>query len=81
MQRNSITHVLVCKPKRPKQSLTEFLEIEENDLNGPYNVDGSQRPFISGHNRYGHSGQKKIQKMTKKIKNEKYFFGPKLDEI
>ena len=51
VQRNSITHVLVYKPKRPPQSLTEFLEIEENDLNGPFNLDGSQRPFVSGHNR------------------------------
>ena len=52
VQRNSITNVLVCKPKRPLQSLTEFLEIEENDLNGPYDDNGSQRPFVSGHNRY-----------------------------
>jgi polycomb protein SUZ12 len=50
VQRTSITNILVCKPKRPKPSLTEFLEIEENDLNGPYTVDG-QRPFVSGHNR------------------------------
>ena len=50
VQRTSITNVLVCKPKRLSPSLNEFLEIEENDLNGPYNVDG-QRPFISGHNR------------------------------
>jgi len=54
VQRNSITHVLVCKPKRPVQSLTEFLEIEENDLNGPYDDNGSQRPFVSGHNRLYH---------------------------
>ena len=51
IQRTSITHVLVCKPKMQSPSLDEFLEIEENDLNGPYNVDG-QRPFVSGHNRY-----------------------------
>ena len=51
MQRNSITHILVCKPKRPTPSLTEFLEIEESDLNIHYGVDG-QRPFVSGHNRY-----------------------------
>ena len=50
IQRTSITHVLVCKPKMQSPSLDEFLEIEENDLNGPYNVDG-QRPFVSGHNR------------------------------
>lgn len=52
VQRNSITHILVCKPKRPKPSLTEFLEIEENDLHGPYDRDGSQRPYVSGHNRF-----------------------------
>ena len=52
VQRTSITHVLVCKPKRPTSSLDEFLEIEENDLNGPYDDNGSQRPFVSGHNRY-----------------------------
>ena len=60
VQRNSITNVLVCKPKRPLQSLTEFLEIEENDLNGPYDDNGSQRPFVSGHNRYTYLCEKKI---------------------
>ena len=49
VQRTSITNILVCKPKRNQPSLSEFLEIEENDLNGPY--DG-QRPFVTGHNRY-----------------------------
>ena len=48
VQRTSITNILVCKPKRNPHSLSEFLEIEENDLNGPY--DG-QRPFVTGHNR------------------------------
>ena len=49
VQRTSITNVLVSKPKRTPPSLSEFLEIEENDLNGPY--DG-QRPFVTGHNRW-----------------------------
>ena len=49
VQRTSITNILVCKPKRNQPSLSEFLEIEENDMNGPY--DG-QRPFVTGHNRY-----------------------------
>jgi len=43
--------VQVSKPKRNPPSLSEFLEIEDNDLNGPY--DG-QRPFVTGHNRYCH---------------------------
>lgn len=51
VQRTSITNILVCKPKRTKHSLSEFLEIEDNDLNGPY--DG-QRPFVTGHNRLYH---------------------------
>ena len=33
VQRTSITNILVCKPKRNLPSLSEFLEIEENDLN------------------------------------------------
>ena len=36
VQRTSITNVLVSKPKRNSPSLSEFLEIEDNDLNGPY---------------------------------------------
>lgn len=49
-QRTPSTNILVCKPKRPAKSLSEFLEVEgDNDLNGPY-VDG-QRPFVTGHNR------------------------------
>ena len=50
VQRTSITHILVCKPKRPTPSLTEFLEVEDHDLNYLNTVDG-QRPFVSGHNR------------------------------
>ena len=49
VQRTPITNIIVCKPKRQIPSLSEFLEIEENDINCPY--DG-QRPFITGHNRY-----------------------------
>ena len=51
VQRTSITNILVCKPKRAKPSLSEFLEIDgagNDHLNGPY--DG-QRPFVTGHNR------------------------------
>ena len=51
------TSILVCKPVRPKPSLSEFLEVdgEKNDgsgggggINGQF--DG-QRPFVTGHNR------------------------------
>ena len=49
VQRTPITNIIVCKPKRQIPSLSEFLEIEENDINCPY--DG-QRPFVTGHNRY-----------------------------
>ena len=49
VQRTPITNIIVCKPKRQPPSLSEFLEIEENDINCPY--DG-QRPFVTGHNRY-----------------------------
>lgn len=59
VQRTSITNILVCKPKRSLQSLSEFLEADgDNDrrlgCNGPY--DG-QRPFVTGHNRCGGGGR------------------------
>lgn len=43
-RRASVTNILVCKPKRTKPTLTEFLEIDENELE-------NQRPYITGHNR------------------------------
>ena len=36
VQRTSITNVLVSKPKRNTPSLSEFLDIEDNALDGPY---------------------------------------------
>ncbi|XP_072549959.1 polycomb protein suz12-A isoform X1 [Salminus brasiliensis] len=49
VKRTSVTHVLVCRPKRPKPSLSEFLESEEGQLE-------QQRTYVSGHNRlYFHS--------------------------
>ncbi|XP_076328855.1 polycomb protein Su(z)12 isoform X2 [Tachypleus tridentatus] len=50
-QRTPVTHVMVSKPKRlPPPSLSEFLEPDETDIDGP-------RPYISGHNRlYYHTG-------------------------
>lgn len=49
VKRTSVTHVLTCRPKRTKPSLSEFLESEDGDRE-------QQRTYISGHNRlYFHS--------------------------
>ncbi|KAJ8363506.1 hypothetical protein SKAU_G00123370 [Synaphobranchus kaupii] len=49
VKRTAVTHVLVCRPKRTKPSLSEFLESEDGELE-------LQRTYISGHNRlYFHS--------------------------
>uniref|UniRef100_A0A4W6DX61 SUZ12 polycomb repressive complex 2 subunit a n=1 Tax=Lates calcarifer TaxID=8187 RepID=A0A4W6DX61_LATCA len=49
VKRTAVTHVLVCRPKRTKPSLSEFLESEDGDRE-------QQRTYISGHNRlYFHS--------------------------
>ncbi|KAM7371494.1 hypothetical protein PAMP_008731 [Pampus punctatissimus] len=49
VKRTAVTHFLVCRPKRTKPSLSEFLESEDGDPE-------QQRPYISGHNRlYFHS--------------------------
>lgn len=47
VRRTSVTHILVCRPRRLKPSLSEFVELEENEING-------QRPYITGHNRLYH---------------------------
>ncbi|XP_076272438.1 polycomb protein Su(z)12 isoform X1 [Rhynchophorus ferrugineus] len=47
VKRASVTHILVCHPKRPKPSLSEFLELDDCEYDG-------QRPFITGHNRLYH---------------------------
>lgn len=47
VRRPVVTRILVCRPRRPKHTLTEFLEIDENELN-------SQRPYVTGHNRLYH---------------------------
>ncbi|XP_029293876.1 polycomb protein suz12-A-like [Cottoperca gobio] len=47
VKRTAVTHVVVCRPKRTKASLSEFLEPEDGD---------QEPPIISGHNRlYFHS--------------------------
>ncbi|XP_029996181.1 polycomb protein suz12-B-like [Sphaeramia orbicularis] len=49
VKRTAVTHVLVCRPRRTKPSLSEFLESEDGDREQP-------RTYISGHNRlYFHS--------------------------
>ncbi|TRY59600.1 hypothetical protein DNTS_003883 [Danionella cerebrum] len=49
VKRTPVTHVLVCRPKRSKPSLSEFLESEDGEQE-------QQRTYISGHNRlYFHS--------------------------
>lgn len=49
VKRTPVTHFLVCRPKRLKPSLSEFLESEDGEQE-------QQRTYISGHNRlYFHS--------------------------
>ncbi|XP_041077874.1 polycomb protein SUZ12-like isoform X1 [Polyodon spathula] len=49
VKRTPVTHILVCRPKRTKPSLSEFLESEDGEME-------QQRTYISGHNRlYFHS--------------------------
>uniref|UniRef100_A0A3Q2YA57 SUZ12 polycomb repressive complex 2 subunit b n=1 Tax=Hippocampus comes TaxID=109280 RepID=A0A3Q2YA57_HIPCM len=49
VKRTAVTHILVCRPKRTKPSLSEFLESEEGEME-------QQRTYVSGHNRlYFHS--------------------------
>lgn len=57
VRRTSVTHVLVCRPRRPKPSLAEFVETDEAlEMSGaagggPGHHD---RPFLTGHNRLYH---------------------------
>ncbi|XP_077428014.1 polycomb protein suz12-B isoform X2 [Vanacampus margaritifer] len=49
VKRTAVTHIIVCRPKRTKPSLSEFLESEDGELE-------QQRTYVSGHNRlYFHS--------------------------
>lgn len=49
VKRTAVTHILVCRPKRMKPSLSEFLESEDGEPE-------QQRTYMSGHNRlYFHS--------------------------
>ncbi|CAM4623721.1 hypothetical protein PO909_005817 [Leuciscus waleckii] len=49
VKRTAVTHILVCRPKQTKPSLSEFLESEDGEPE-------QQRTYVSGHNRlYFHS--------------------------
>uniref|UniRef100_A0A8C6SB38 SUZ12 polycomb repressive complex 2 subunit n=1 Tax=Neogobius melanostomus TaxID=47308 RepID=A0A8C6SB38_9GOBI len=49
VKRTAVTHLLVCRPRRLKPSLSEFLESEDGERD-------QTRTYISGHNRlYFHS--------------------------
>ncbi|XP_012681390.2 polycomb protein suz12-A-like [Clupea harengus] len=51
VKRTAVTHILVCRPRRVKPSLSEFLEPEEGA-----DVEQQQRTYTSGHDRlYFHS--------------------------
>nr|XP_040233024.2 polycomb protein suz12-B isoform X1 [Anopheles coluzzii] len=47
MRRTVVTNLLVCRPRRPKPSLSEFIDNDENEFD-------SQRPYITGHSRMYH---------------------------
>ncbi|CAD7006131.1 unnamed protein product [Ceratitis capitata] len=47
VRRTTVTNLLVCRPRRQKTCLDEFLELDEDDLS-------NQRPYITGHNRLYH---------------------------
>lgn len=47
LRRTSVTRLLVCRPRRPKPSLTEFVEVEDNEM-------VHQGPLKTGHNRLYH---------------------------
>lgn len=44
VRRTTVTNLLVCRPRRQKSGLDEFLVLDEDDLS-------NQRPYITGHNR------------------------------
>uniref|UniRef100_A0A182MZG6 Uncharacterized protein n=1 Tax=Anopheles dirus TaxID=7168 RepID=A0A182MZG6_9DIPT len=47
LRRTVVTNLLVCRPRRPKPSLTEFIDNDETEFD-------SQRPYITGHSRMYH---------------------------
>ncbi|XP_055372011.1 polycomb protein Su(z)12, partial [Condylostylus longicornis] len=49
-RRTVVTNLLVCRPRRQKANLSEFLELDENEIN-------NQRSYITGHNRLYHHAE------------------------
>ncbi|KAH8335263.1 hypothetical protein KR074_001086 [Drosophila pseudoananassae] len=47
VRRTSVTSLMVCRPRRQKTCLDEFLELDEDDIS-------NQRSYITGHNRLYH---------------------------
>lgn len=47
VRRTVVTNLLVCRPRRQKPSLSEFIDTDENEFD-------SQRPYITGHSRMYH---------------------------
>uniref|UniRef100_A0A182JM87 Uncharacterized protein n=1 Tax=Anopheles atroparvus TaxID=41427 RepID=A0A182JM87_ANOAO len=47
VRRTVVTNLLVCRPRRQKPSLSEFIDTDENEFD-------NQRPFITGHSRMYH---------------------------
>uniref|UniRef100_A0A182QKH0 Uncharacterized protein n=1 Tax=Anopheles farauti TaxID=69004 RepID=A0A182QKH0_9DIPT len=47
LRRTVVTNLLVCRPRRPKPSLSEFIDNDETEFD-------SQRPYITGHSRMYH---------------------------
>lgn len=57
VRRTSVTHVQVCRPRRLKPSLAEFVETDEAlEMNGTTGcgAGGIDRPYLTGHNRLYH---------------------------
>lgn len=59
-RRSSVTNILVCRTRRNRASLNDFLELDENDFD-------SNRPYISGHNRLYHHTMTCLPVMPKEL--------------
>lgn len=52
VQRTPKTEIVVTRPNRAPPSLTEFLDVDDNDANGQYET--KRQDYVSGHNRAYH---------------------------
>lgn len=67
-RRNTETHILVCHPKRTKQSLSEFSNISSDDENDLFNEgDGV---YTSGHHRMYYHSQTCLPLMAKEFDDD-----------